>query len=151
VDKHLRPVGLNRSIADEILAIERSIDAHQRALRIEGSLLFVTVLGCWSVTPGCFRAVALLAALILFGQNYSSYGLDQRDFPKQFVAARKRISALPVEQHERQDGLIRLEDAERERLGGLRPFYKVPGFVIGWGAFIATVLDTYITIAKGLT
>ena len=146
MSRDLRPVGLNRSIDDELQAIDTSIALHQRALHEEGVWLFLAVLGCWSVYPEWLRLCALFLAVFLFGHRYDSYRTDRRSFPHQFVAARARLTALVTDSESRAEGLERLAELERERLGGLQPLYRVPGFVVGWFSFGATVLATAFTM-----
>jgi type VI protein secretion system component VasK len=128
----------------ELLAVEASIDAHQLGLNEEGVWLFLAVLGCWSVAPDWMRLVALTLSLVLFGFRYQSYRPNGREFKSEFSLAEKRLRALEVDATLREDGLQRLALLKQERLGGLRPLYAVPGFVVGWLAWGATLINTFI-------
>ena len=138
----LRPIGVNKTVDEELNAMASSIETHQRTLQEEGIWLFLAVLGCWSVYPESLRACALCLALFLFGQRYEAHRTDQRNFAQQFAAARSRISALSIPAESKQEGLERLARLESEKLGGLQPLYKAPGFAIGWVALVATLLAT---------
>ncbi len=144
----LRPVGLNLTIDAELEAMESTIDTHQRALHKEGIWLFLAVLGCWSVYPEWLRLCALMLAVFIFFHSYEAYRTDKRDFRRQFAAARARISALVIDQRLKQDGLDRLAILESQRLSGLRPLYAVPGFVVGWFSFGATLIITVVAIVR---
>ena len=138
----LRPIGLNKTVDDELNAMTNSIDMHQKTLQEEGIWLFLAVLGCWSVHPEPLRICALCLALFLFGQRYETHRTDQRNFAQQFVSARSRMSALSVDAESKREGFERLARLESEKLGGFQPLYKAPGFAIGWVALVATLLAT---------
>ena len=145
-----RPIGLNRTIDQELRAVEASIDAHQLGLNEEGVWLFLAVLGCWSVAPDWMRLVALALALVLFGIRYQSYRPNSREFKHEFSLAEMRMRALAVPEALREDGLQQLGRLRQERLGGLRPLYAVPGFVVGWLAWGATLLNTLVGVWRSL-
>lgn len=145
-----RPIGLNRTVDQELLAIQASIDAHQLGLNQEGVWLFLAVLGCWSVAPDWMRLIALALTLVLFGIRYRSYRPYGRDFDSEFSLAESRIRALAVPATSREDGLQRLAQLKQQRLGGLRPVYEVPGFAVGWLAWGATFLNTFIGLWRSV-
>lgn len=145
-----RPIGLNRTIDEELDAISASIDAHQRALSEEGVWLFLATLGCWSVPSGWMRLTALLIALIIFGLRYDAHRPSGRAFKAEFASAEARICALPVLAEEREEGFRRLFDIRRSRLGGMRPLFRVPNFALAWFSWGGTLVNTCLEIIEGL-
>lgn len=141
-----RPIGLGRSVEEELAALNTSIDKHLNALNVEGVWLFLASLSCWSVPEGLPRLLALIASLILFGQQYKSHGHDQRIIPKQFEASALRIAALPLTEDEKIEGRGQIERLRDARMSGLKPIYRTPSFIIGWSTWGATLAHTLLHV-----
>jgi hypothetical protein len=56
----------NASIEADIQALQNNIIANRKIINDEGTWLFLTTLGCWSVTNYYFQWVACLITLVLF-------------------------------------------------------------------------------------
>ena len=144
-----RPAGLGRSVSEELSTLNASIDKHLNALNLEGVWLFLASLSCWSIPDGIPRVLALLASLFLFSQQYKGHGHDQRLIPKQFEASAARISVLAIHDDLKQEGIEQVNRLKSHRMGGLRPFYCLPSFIVGWSAWSATLITTMINIWRG--
>lgn len=143
-----RPIGLGQSINDELTALNVSIDTHLHALNHEGVWLFLAALGCWSVPDGLPRLSALLASLVLFTLQYRGHGHDQRTIPNQFAASRSRVLVLRLTDEEKEEGIDQINRLEVQRMKGLRPFYHLPSFIVGWIAWGATLVDSIEHLSK---
>ncbi|MGL4576748.1 MAG: hypothetical protein ACRCV9_18315 [Burkholderiaceae bacterium] len=140
--KALQPVGSNNTIERELEALSLAVTEYRRALNNEGVWLFLAVLGCWSVTPPWLRLVALVAALLLFGHRMSSYSTERRSFTQLLDEVKRRTDELSTTEQARKANLFDLLQFQKQNLEGLTPFRTVPGFLVGWGALLVTIIAT---------
>jgi hypothetical protein len=69
-------------IAAKLTDFEAHIETYRASLNTEGVWLFLTTLGCWSVTYPKLQLLALLITAFLFGHRIYSKLSDKRSFSK---------------------------------------------------------------------
>ena len=55
-----------KSIEDDIAAFSKNVTANRKIINGEGTWLFLTTLGCWSVSNSVLQLIAYIVAFSLF-------------------------------------------------------------------------------------
>jgi hypothetical protein len=102
------------TIKDEISTFQRRLLKYRQVLNNDKAVwLFLTTLGCWSVTNICLQFAALLLTWIIFIKRLIDLSKDIKSFPKWKKSIEDRIaqSSLPEDSEKaRRFELEKLED-----------------------------------------
>jgi hypothetical protein len=134
----LLPVGLNKTVENELSALNIAVAGHRLVMNEEGVWLFLATLGCWSVTPIWLRLLALAAVLFIFGQRIHNRSVERRSFKKLLEDCNHRITELSDTEQARKAALYSLIEFQQKNLEGLQPYKTAKNFLVSYATWVVT-------------
>lgn len=133
-------IGSLPTIEAEMSALQQHITDYRAALNQEGVWLFLTTLGCWSVSNHILQFFAFFLAVILFGERTTKRFKETRSFSKLVKAIEDRIAQSLPEGDSRKARLYDLAAFQKIELSTLNSLKNVKVFVLCWLFYGASYL-----------
>ncbi|WP_284306497.1 hypothetical protein [Hydrogenophaga electricum] len=118
----------------------KHIKEYRKVSNDEGVWLFLSTLGCWSVTSPILQLAAFAVALIIFSKRLKNRIKEKKSFPKSEEIIRQRIHEESVGKEVLQRRLARLENIRGAYRIGMRPIFDNGVFAICWLFYGASVV-----------
>jgi hypothetical protein len=146
-------IGSYPSIEGDIEALQTLMSTHHMALNNEGIWLFISTLGCWSVSIAILQLIAYFLVLFIFGERMvkrSKRPMETRSFFTLIEGIEVRVKeSLPEGDIQK----ARLYDLSklREKLSVVNTFRSTKVFMICWLYYAVSVACCFfILITKAL-
>ena len=151
MDNSPATIGSQPTIEAEMSALQQHIADYRAALNQEGVWLFLTTLGCWSVSNHALQFFAFLIAVILFGERTTNRVKETRSFSKLVKAIEERISQSFPEGDSRKARLYDLAAFQKTELSALNSFKNTKVFILCWGFYGASFIYLmFYTMARNM-
>lgn len=140
-------IGSQPTIEAEMLTLQRHVADYRTALNQEGVWLFLTTLGCWSVSNHILQFFAFLVAVMLFGERAKNRVKETRSFPKLVQALEARIVELLPEGAAREARLNDLSQFQKTEMSALNSFKNTNIFFLCWSFYGASFVYLIVYLA----
>lgn len=135
-------IGAQATIEDEMAALQAHIADYRSALNQEGIWLFLSTLGCWSVSQPLLQFLGFALALVLFGQRMLQRLNETRSFSKLIKTIETRISELTPEGDSRKARLYDLATFQKQELSTLKSLRSTGYFLLCWAFYGASFVHS---------
>ena len=130
------------TVEEAIQALRAHVREYRRAINDEGIWLFLTTLGCWSVSGKPFQIGAIVITIALFGRRLQDRLSDRRPFSKMIAAIRERVEIELEDGDAKKARLYELIQLERTDLSLVSTFKEGWVFLVCWGFLTITLAHT---------
>lgn len=134
----IKRIGFGPSIEADIWELEQHVTNYRKGLNDEGIWLFLTTLGCWSVTNHLLQFFALALTAMLFGFRLRKSMKEPRSFKTLIQTIEARIESTELTDIAMQELRQRLKDTQTGTLSYRRTFKEGGIFLLCWIFFSLT-------------
>jgi len=138
-EEQIERIGFGPSIKADIWALEQHITNYRKGLNDEGIWLFLTTLGCWSVTNQVLQFFAFVLTAMLFGFRLKKSTQEPRTFKTLIQTIEARIDSTELTEIAKQKLRQRLKNTQTGTLSYHRTFKEGGVFLLCWLFFSLTV------------
>lgn len=138
-EEQIERIGYGPTIKADIWALEQHIAEYRKQLNDEGIWLFLSTLGCWSVTSRPLQFFALALTALLFGFRLKLSLKEPRSFKALIQTIEARIDSEELTDTAKGKLFQRLRNTQNGTLSYRRSFKESGIFFCCWMFFTMTL------------
>lgn len=133
----------NKKIKARLLNFEKEIDEYREALNTEGVWLFLSTLGCWSVTDELLQLFAFAITCILFLNRIWLKLNDRRLFIIRVREIEKQIKSQLQSSRLQKEQLDHLAEIKKKKLTSFAHIKSVPIYLICYLFLMLSISNSF--------